>query len=71
MDPITISKLALIRQQEILEQAALDYDSKPLREYVADVGNLLIRTGQKLVQRATPTLEPQTVPSQNPAEQCC
>lgn len=73
MDPITISKLSLIRQQEMLEQAALDSDSTstPVRQYVAEVGKVLIRVGQKLVDAATPTLEPQTIPSQNPAEQCC
>ena len=71
MDPITMSQLGRIRQQEILEWAEKNYDSKPLRQYVSDIGNVLIRIGQRLVNAASPTLEPQTVPAQNPVEQCC
>ena len=71
MDPITMSQLGRIRQQEILEWAKQDYNAKPLRQYVSDIGNVLIRMGQKLVNAASPALEPQTVPSQNPVEQCC
>lgn len=71
MDPIIMMQLGRIRQQEILERAAKDYGAKPLREYVADVGSLLIRVGQKLVDAASPALEPQTVPQQNTVENCC
>jgi hypothetical protein len=71
MDPIIMMQLGQIRQQEILEWAKQDYNAKPLRQYVSDIGNVLIRMGQKLVNAASPALEPQTVPAQNPVEQCC
>jgi hypothetical protein len=70
MDPIIMYQLGRIRQQEILEQAAKDYGAKPLRQYVSDFGNLLIHVGQRMVDAASPALEPQTVPAQNPVENC-
>ena len=71
MDPIIMMQLGRIRQQEILERAAKDYNSKPLRHYVGNVGGMFIRIGQKLMGTASPALEPQTVPAQNPVENCC
>jgi hypothetical protein len=71
MDPIIISQLGRIRQQEILDRAAKDYGGKSFRQYVSDFGRLLIRVGQRMVKAATPALEPQPRPSQNPVENCC
>lgn len=47
LDPFTVSRLALARQQEILEAAARD-DSPSLRPLLRRVGYALIRVGEKL-----------------------
>jgi len=46
MDPITINRIAQIRQQEILEQAANDQGAPVLRR----LGSLLVTIGQKMMQ---------------------
>lgn len=70
MDPIIVMQLGRIRQQEILERAAKDYGAKPLRQYVADLGNFLIRVGQRMVNAASPALEAPSVTPQTSVENC-
>ena len=70
MDPITISRIGRIRQQEILEWAEHDRGVKPLREYVLELGNLLIRVGQRMVNAAGSALETKVVAPQTAAEHC-
>lgn len=61
MDPLTISRLGQIRQQEILEWAANDRGSKPARQYLSDLGRLLIRVGRRLENAAGPGFEARAV----------
>ncbi len=51
MDPITVNRIAHIRQQEILEQAAQDRAAAPvLRPVRRQLGGLLVTLGQKLMR---------------------
>jgi hypothetical protein len=70
MDPISIYQMGQVRQQEILEWAEKNRGGKPLRQYVSEVGSLLIRVGRKLVNAANPALEGQTVAPHTSVEIC-
>jgi hypothetical protein len=62
MDPLTISRLARIRQQEILEAAARDFDDSPTRALLWKTGRVLVAVGQKMMRAANRVLEEQHTP---------
>lgn len=70
MDPVTLYKLGLIRQQELLERAAQDQGALPMRHYLSEIGALLVRVGQKLVDAANPALPAQSIAPQPSVENC-
>jgi hypothetical protein len=70
MDPFTQQHLAHIRQQEILDQAALDQDKMSLREIAEKAGDVLITVGQKLMRTARPTSAKQMITAQTTTDNC-
>jgi len=48
MDPINLNRIAHIRQQEMLDEAAKDQAGITLRPALHQLGNLLITIGQKM-----------------------
>lgn len=54
MDPLTWHHLGLIRQREILDDAAQDRKTPILRPLVTRLGRLLIVIGEKLVTATQP-----------------
>jgi hypothetical protein len=70
MDPLTISRLARIRQQEILEAAARDYEESPTQVLLWRMGNVLVEVGQKMMRAANRVLEEQNCPPQAASENC-
>jgi hypothetical protein len=63
MDPITVSRLARIRQQEILDQAARDqFAESATVELLRTLGRSLKAAGQKLVNAARLARAPRTAP---------
>ncbi len=50
MDPVTVNRIAHIRQQEILEQAARDQATPVLPPVRRQLGGLLVTIGQKMMR---------------------
>ena len=67
MDPVSIYQMGRLRQQEILAQAAQQQGGKCARQYISEVGSLLVHVGQRLVDTAnhSPAI------SQQPSPECC
>ncbi len=63
MDPITLSRLSRIRQQEILEWAANDLDEgSAVGELLWKFGTSIIAAGRKLAQAVNAARAAQTAP---------
>ncbi len=63
MDPITVSRLGRLRQQEFLDQAARDqFDESATAELLRKLGRSLKTSGQKLVNAARLARAPRTAP---------
>jgi hypothetical protein len=79
IDPVTMARLAEIRQQEFLEMTAYQeymgtavYDESRgrLRQLVSQVGGVLVRVGQKMTQADGSAYEAQSAPSTATTENC-